>query len=52
MILCKQSGEENEKKKEETNINELKFLIQKESSYIQKAYYTFWNINTVIIKQK
>lgn len=39
MILCKQSGEENEKLKE-TNINELKFLIQKES-YIQKAYHTF-----------
>lgn len=40
MILCKQSGEENEKIKG-TNISELKFLIQKESSYIQKAYYTF-----------
>lgn len=36
MILCRELGEEKEKK-----MNELKFLIQKESSYVQIAYYTF-----------
>lgn len=36
MILCRDVGEEKEKK-----MNELKFLIQKESSYVQIAYYTF-----------
>lgn len=50
MILCKEGAEENEKKY--IYINESRFLICKESSYIQKVYYTFWNINTVIIKQK
>ena len=37
--------------KKKPNINESRFLICKESSYIQKVYYTFWNINTVIISK-
>ena len=53
-ILCKEGAEENEKKNIYIYIyiNESRFLICKERSYIPKVYYTFWNINTVIIKQK
>lgn len=40
------------KKKIYIYINQSRFLICKESSYIPKVYYSFWKINTVIIKQK